>query len=124
MSHILVVDDEAALREALESTLKAEKFKVTLAKDGEEAVASVKKDIPDLILLDIAMPKMDGIAVMHTLQGNPKTKDIPIIFLTNLSDVDTIAKAVRGGIFDYLVKTEWDIDDLVALVKRRLKKEK
>ena len=121
-NHILVADDEPALREALESTLKAEKFKVSLAKDGADALAQIKKDPPDLILLDIAMPKMDGIGVMHNLQNDPKTKNIPIIFLTNMSDVETISKAVRGGIFDYLVKTEWDIDELVALVKRRLKK--
>lgn len=122
MLHILVVEDDSALAEALETTLSAEGFKVSKARDGEEGLKMVKKDKPDLILLDIVMPKMDGITMMERLQEKPATKSIPIIFLTNLSDVDTISKVVRQGMFDYLVKTEWDINELVELVKKRLKK--
>ncbi len=121
MKHILIVEDDAILLEALETTLKAEKFKVTTARDGEEALNKIKSVIPDLILLDIVMPRMDGITLMHHLQDEPKTKGVPLIFLTNLSDVETISKVVREGVFDYLVKTEWDINELVELVKRRLK---
>src|SRR3989344_8909993 len=122
MQHILVVDDDAALLEALETTLKAEQFQVTTARNGKEGLKKIKENKPDLVLLDIVMPQMDGITMMHKLQDNPGTKNIPIIFLTNLSDVDTISKVIREGIFDYLVKSEWDINDLVSLVKKRLKK--
>ena len=120
-NHILVVEDDAALREALQTTLEAEKFIVSTANDGEEGLQKVAEKMPGLILLDIAMPKMDGITMMQKLQVNPATKNIPIIFLTNLSDIETISKVVRQGIFDYLVKSEWDIDELVNLVKKRLK---
>lgn len=122
MSKILVVEDDVALLEALETTLASEGFKVAKARDGEAGLTMVKKDKPDLILLDIVMPKMDGITMMEKLQEKPATKNIPIIFLTNLSDVETISKVVRQGMFDYLVKTEWDINELVALVKKRVKK--
>ncbi|OGL67741.1 hypothetical protein A3B21_00920 [Candidatus Uhrbacteria bacterium RIFCSPLOWO2_01_FULL_47_24] len=122
MQHILVVDDDAALLEALETTLKAEQFQVTTARNGKEGLKKIKENKPDLVLLDIVMPQMDGITMMHKLQDNPGTKNIPIIFLTNLSDVDTISKVIREGMFDYLVKSEWDINDLVSLVKKRLKK--
>lgn len=122
MPYILIVEDDAPLREALETTLKAEKFEIASAANGEEGLKKVKEKKPDLILLDIVMPKMDGITMTHKLQEKPATKNIPIIFLTNLSDVETISKVVKEGMFDYLVKSEWDINDLVALVKKRLEK--
>ena len=122
MAHILVVEDDSALREALQTTLQAEGFEVSAEGNGEAGLKSVSAKKPDLILLDIVMPKMDGITMMTRLQDKPATKNIPIIFLTNLSDVETISKVVRQGVFDYLVKTEWDINELVELVKKRLKK--
>lgn len=122
MAKILVVEDEAALLEALAIALEGEKLTVLQAKDGEEGLKKAQKEKPDLILLDIVMPKMDGLTVMQKLQADPKTKSIPIIFLTNLSDVETISKVVKQGMFDYLVKADWDIEDLVALVKKKLRK--
>lgn len=121
MAKILVVEDDTALLEALAIAFEGEKFDVIQAKDGEEGLKKAQKEKPDLILLDIVMPKMDGLTVMQKLQADPKTKSFPIIFLTNLSDVDTISKVVKQGMFDYLVKADWDIEDLVALVKKKLK---
>ena len=121
-NHILIVEDDAALREALQTTLEAEKFSVSTATDGEDGLKKIAGKKPDLILLDIAMPKMDGITMMEKLRENKSHGEIPIIFLTNLSDVETISKVVRQGMFDYLVKSEWDIDELVNLVKKRLSK--
>lgn len=122
MQKILIVEDDAALREALTIALEGEGFKALKAKDGEEGLKRARADAPDLILLDIVMPKMDGLTVMQKLQEKSETKNIPIIFLTNLSDVDTISKVVKQGMFDYLVKADWDIEDLVGLVKKKLKK--
>lgn len=122
MAKILIVEDDAALREALVTTFTTEGFEASGASDGQEGLKQVAEKKPDLILLDIVMPKMDGITMMHKLQEKPGTKNIPIIFLTNLSDVETISKVVKQGMFDYLVKTEWDIDELVNLVRKRLKK--
>lgn len=122
MQKILIVEDDAALREALTIALEGEGFKALKAKDGEEGLKRARDDAPDLILLDIVMPKMDGLTVMQKLQEKQETKGIPIIFLTNLSDVDTISKVVKQGMFDYLVKADWDIEDLVGLVKKKLKK--
>lgn len=118
---ILVVDDEASLREAMETVLKEEGLNVLTAKNGMEAVQIATKGIPDLIILDIAMPDISGIEVARLLKEQEKTSAIPIIFLTNLSDAETISKVVKEGLFDYLVKTDWDIHALVAMIKKRLK---
>ena len=84
MKKILVVDDEKKIRELLELRLSAEGFTVIQAADGEEGVAVARKDSPDLILMDVMMPKMDGAEAVNELQQDPATKDIPVIFLTSM----------------------------------------
>ena len=81
---ILVVDDEKKLRELLDMRLSAEGFAVIQAADGEEGVAAARKHSPDLILMDVMMPKMDGAEAVKELQQDPATKDIPVIFLTSM----------------------------------------
>jgi len=81
---ILVVDDEQKIRELLDLRLSAEGFKVVQAADGEEGVAAARKHSPDLILMDVMMPKMDGAEAVNALQQDAETKDIPVIFLTSM----------------------------------------
>jgi len=81
---ILIVDDEKKFRELLELRLSAEGFRVIEAADGEEGVAAARKHSPDLILMDVMMPKMDGAEAVGELQKDPATKDIPVIFLTSM----------------------------------------
>jgi len=81
---ILIVDDELKIRELLEARLSSEGYEVTQAKDGEEAVLMAKKYLPDLILMDVMMPKMDGAEAVTELSGDSSTKDIPVIFLTSM----------------------------------------
>ncbi len=81
---ILIVDDEKKIRELLDLRLTDEGFTVIQAADGEEGVLAARKHSPDLILMDVMMPKMDGAEAVNELQQDPATKDIPVIFLTSM----------------------------------------
>lgn len=117
---ILIVDDERALRRALVDIFKTDgAFEVSEASDGEEAFLSIQKNRPDIILLDIAMPKMDGLTVMKKLKTENLLGDTKVIFLTNSGELSHIATAMSSGAFDYLVKSDWDIKDVVAKVKEK-----
>lgn len=119
---VLVADDELALRRVLVDTLKAEgDFEVLEAVDGEEAFLSIKKNQPDLVLLDIMMPKMDGLTVIQKLKTEGALGKTKIMFLTNSSELSQIATAMASGAFDYLVKADWDMKDVVKKVKEKLK---
>ncbi len=118
---VLVVDDEAALRRVLADTLKAEdEFEVLEAADGEAAFLSIKEHHPDLVLLDISMPKMDGLVVVQKLKEENALGNTKIMFLTNSSDISQVASAMSSGTFDYLVKADWDMKDVIAKVKEKL----
>ena len=102
--HILVVDDLAANRHMLEALLADEGYRVTLACDGEEALAAVSRERPDLILLDILMPKVDGYEVCRRLKGDPETRLVPIVLVTGLTDVDCRIRGLQSGADDFMCK--------------------
>jgi len=117
---ILIVDDEESLRRALAEMLRHEGFEVMEAGDGREALAEISKELPDLILLDIIMPHMDGRAVLKKIREKQEFKDVKIIFLTNLSDVNNIADMVEMDTPDYLVKSDWSIADIVKKIREKI----
>ncbi|MFA5830453.1 MAG: response regulator [Candidatus Paceibacterota bacterium] len=119
---ILIVDDEVALRRALVDSLKVEgPFELFEAGDGEAALELIRKEQPDLVLLDIAMPKMDGMEVARKAQAEKLLEKTKIIFLTNSTDISQIATAVEVGSSDYLIKADWDIKDILSRVLEKLK---
>jgi len=120
LKKILIVDDEDLVVKALSSKLVAEGFLVDAAYDGEEALLKVQKEKPDLILLDIIMPKLDGVSVLKKLKASDETKDIPIIILTNLYDDEKMAEVLRVGNTDYLIKVEHPINEIIRKVKEKL----
>ncbi|WP_207690445.1 hybrid sensor histidine kinase/response regulator [Desulfonema limicola] len=101
---ILVVDDEEDLLELLRYNLAAEGFNVTCSESGEDALDLVKDLLPDLILLDIMMPGLDGIETCNLLKKGSSTKDIPVIFITALSDTPDKVKGLKTGAVDYISK--------------------
>jgi len=117
---ILIVDDEVLVIQALTKKLKKESFLVDAAYDGEEALLKVDKLKPDLILLDIIMPKLDGISVLKKLKESKETQDIPVLILTNLYDDKKVAEVLRTGNTDYLIKVEHPLDDIIQKVKEKL----
>jgi len=117
---ILVVEDDLSLARALGDKLKREKFSVKIAKNGKLGLDAVKSFKPDLILLDIVMPVMDGLEMLSRLRRDPFGKKVEVIILTNLNDAGKTAEAVESGVRDYLVKSDWKIADLIAKVKEKL----
>jgi len=120
MAKILVAEDDKFLLAAYAAKLKTSGFDAVLASDGEEAVNKTKTEKPDLILLDLVMPKKDGFDVLYDLKNNPETKNIPVIILSNLGQEEDIAKGKKLGAVDYLVKSNIAIKDVVSKIKEIL----
>lgn len=114
---ILVVDDTKSYLLILSQTLRQAGFTVATAENGEEGLVTVQEEKPDLILLDITMPKMDGITMAKKLKENGI--ETPIIFLTNMSDLQHITDASETAA-DYIIKSDVSAEDVVVRVKEKL----
>ncbi|MCL5733947.1 MAG: response regulator [Patescibacteria group bacterium] len=121
---ILIVEDEEILSKVLEEKFKKENFNVSVAVDGEGVMPLAKKDNPDLILLDLILPKKSGFEVLGELKADLELKMIPVIVLSNLGQDEEIKNALSLGAVDYLVKTEHPINEVVEKVKQNLIKGK
>lgn len=117
---ILVIEDEATLQRALNEVLSKEGYEVVSALDGLKGLELVQRENPDLILLDIILPKMDGFEVLKKIKENGEISKIPIIILTNLSDVNDIQKALDLGATTYLVKADFHIEDVLKKIEKVL----
>ncbi len=117
---ILFVEDESALQKTLGDVLNQEGYKVFSALDGEAGFEMAQAESPDLILLDLVLPKMHGFEVLKKLKENEKTKNIPIIVLTNLESMGDVEKALELGATTYLVKASYTLEEVVAKIKKAL----
>lgn len=117
---VLIVEDEATLNKAIADFLVAENFEVLSALDGQAGIEMAKKELPDLILLDIILPQKDGYEVLDDLKKDEKTKNIPVILLTNLESQEDIVKAFEKGATTYLVKSDYKLQDVVKKIKMAL----
>ncbi|MBD2326321.1 response regulator [Alkalinema sp. FACHB-956] len=117
---ILIVDDTPTNIDVIRETLEEEGFEVAIAISGERAIQQVKQEIPDLILLDIMMPGMDGFETCQQLKSIPLVQNIPIIFMTALSDTENKVKALELGAVDYVTKP-FETREVLARVKTHLK---
>lgn len=119
---ILVAEDEQAMLKALTKKIEIAGYDVLSAQDGEEALDLAMSNQPDLIILDILMPKIDGLSVMKKIRDDEKWgRYVPIIMLTNLSDSASMEEANQLNV-DFLVKTDWRLDDIVAMIGNKLSK--
>lgn len=109
---ILLVEDDRFLRRAAEASLRQRGFTVTVAADGEEALAKVRAEIPDLILLDLLMPKLTGIEVLRALRAEEATKKIRVLILSNSSREQDLEAIKELGVTDYLVKANLSLQEL------------
>src|SRR3989344_7810505 len=114
---ILVVEDEEILLTALKEELLTGGYEVEGAGDGVEGLEKVKTFKPGLILLDLLMPKMDGMEMLQKLKADQETRDVPVVILTNLSDYEKISEALSLGAMDYLVKANYKLEDLLEKVR-------
>lgn len=120
---IAIIEDDKILSNALYAGLKEAGFEVAQAFDGEEGLALVQSQKPDLVLLNILLPKVDGLKVAKQLKGAPETKSIPIIILTVLEKSSSVAEALESGVFEYLVKSDYKVEDIIKMVKEKLRKQ-
>jgi DNA-binding response OmpR family regulator len=118
---ILFIEDESALQKTFGDFLGKEGFELISALDGETGLKLAEKEAPDLILLDLILPKMEGVEVLKKLRENPKTKDIPVIVLTNVEDFEKLEKTLELGIKAYLVKTDFTLEEVLQKIKGELK---
>lgn len=119
---VLLVEDDPLLIRSYQQKFIKDGYKVTTAFDGESALTQVIKERPDIILLDMAMPRMDGVKVLKTLKGDDKTKDIPVIILTNLVEgYEEVAEKMIGlGALDYLGKKDTTLKQLSERVRKAI----
>ena len=120
MKTILFIEDEAAAQKALSEVLKGQGYQVVNALDGELGVKLAKAKKPDLILLDLILPKMDGFEVLGKLKADEDTRDIPIIILTNLERMEDVEKALELGAKTYLTKANYSLSEVVDKVEKAM----
>ena len=117
---VLLVDEDDAFRMPLSDRLKEEKITVLEAHDGEEGLRTAIEKKPNLILLDISMPRMDGLTMLKKLREDEWGANAQVVLLTNLSDNARIAASLEKNVFDYLVKTDWTTEELAKKVTEKL----
>lgn len=117
---ILVAEDEEPLRRVLKDILTFEGYTVIEAVNGVEGLDMILKEHPDLVLLDIVMPKMDGLAVLKKLRTDDWGKTAPVMILTNLSDNDEVIKTAKDEGVEYFVKTDIKINEVIEKIKEKL----
>lgn len=119
---VLIVEDEDVLLRVIKEKLENEKFEVGVAISGDGVLNTVKSFMPDMILLDLLLPKVSGLEVLSLIKKDDDLKNIPIIVLSNLSDSENINKALKIGAVDYLVKTEHPINEVVEMINKHILK--
>ena len=121
MKNLLIVEDEAILLKALKDNLSLEGYEISTATNGDEAIEKIKVKVPDLMLLDLLMPKRDGFYVLEEIKKDPKCNCIKTIVLSNLGGDEEIKKAFRMGATDYFVKSQHEIEEIIGKVKEQFK---
>ena len=117
MKKILVVEDDKFLRELIIQKLLSEGYSTAEAVDGEEGIKKIAEEKPDLVLLDIILPGIDGFEVLKQAKANEDIKDIPIIILSNLGQQDDTDKGIELGAKDYLIKAEFTPGEIIEKIK-------
>lgn len=119
MKKVLIVEDDLALLKALAEGLGGKEFAVLTAENGEEGLKVAEKELPNLILLDLIMPVMDGITMLKKMREVEWGKKIPVIILTN--NEQELAAAVENRVYDYLIKSNWELEKVLKKVRTELK---
>jgi len=120
MKKVLIIEDEDIIIDLLEKKLIQEGYEVSTAHNGEEGLKMVKQIKPDIVLLDIVMPKKSGYEVMEEMNKDPELKKIPIIIISNSGQPVELDKAKELGARDWLIKTEFDPNEVAEKVKKQI----
>jgi len=115
---ILFIEDEQTLQKTLGDILRKEGYEVINALNGEIGLRLAKTEKPDLILLDLILPVVDGFEVLRHIKNNPKIKEIPIVVLTNLDKMEDVERALQAGATTYLIKTDYGLAEVIEKIKK------
>tara|TARA_Y100000310_G_scaffold301221_1_gene337492 strand:+ start:1630 stop:1995 length:366 start_codon:yes stop_codon:yes gene_type:complete len=117
MKKILIIEDDKFLRELISQKLIKEGYDIIEAVDGEKGLKSVKEDGPDLVLLDLILPGVDGFEVLAKMKEDPAISEVPVIILSNLGQKDDIEKGLKMGAVDYLIKAHFTPGEIIEKIK-------
>ncbi len=120
MKKILFIEDESALQKTIGELLGQEGYEMISALDGEIGLKLAGEQKPDLILLDLILPKINGFDVLKKLKADKETKEIPVIVLTNLEGIEDVERVLSLGATTYLVKTQYEIEEVLGKIKKAL----
>lgn len=121
-SAILIIEDDSFISDMYKIKFESEGFGVKVATDGIQGLEIAQRWQPDLVLLDVVMPKMDGFTVLQNFKEKPEVRDIPVIMLTNLGQKDSVSKGLKLGAADYIIKAHFTPLEVVEKVKEFLNK--
>ncbi|MDO8686638.1 MAG: response regulator [Candidatus Berkelbacteria bacterium] len=121
MPKLLLIEDDVTLVKMYERKFKSDNFEVEIAYDGEEGIIKATKNPPDLIVLDIMLPKMDGLQVFKKLRSQPQTFKTPVLLLTNFDQEDAVFECFKLGAVDYLIKSDVTPQQVVERIENLLK---
>jgi DNA-binding response OmpR family regulator len=116
--NILLIEDDKLLRDLLSKKIEKAGYGIECASDGLEGMESMRKNIPDLVLLDIIMPRKSGFEVIQEMKKDDSLKDIPIVIVSNSGQPVEIDRAKEMGVKDWIVKTEFDLDEVIEKIKK------
>ena len=117
---ILVIEDDSFLRELLVDKLNAQGYEVRAAVDGTEAHKYLEKELPDIIILDLILPDLNGFDILERITTDERTKKVPVIILSNLDQKEDIDKAMSLGAVDFMIKANFSLTEIIARIKRQL----
>jgi DNA-binding response OmpR family regulator len=118
---VLIVEDDKFLRDLMSEKLAHEGYDVKIALDGEEGLKAALAELPDLILLDLILPRIDGFAVLEKIKADPKLEKIPVLILSNLGQKEDVTRALSLGAVDFLIKSNFTLGEIVEKIKSVLK---
>lgn len=121
---VVIVEDEEILLKVLQEKFKKAGFEIFVAVDGGEAVPIIKSALPDVVVLDLILPKKTGFEVLEEIKSDPQLKQIPVVVLSNLGQDEDIKKALQLGAEDFIVKTQHPINEVIEKVQSKLVRKK
>lgn len=115
---ILIIEDDEFLRSLLNTRLSAEGFSVSMAIDGKDGLKKIKEEKPDMVLLDLLLPIMDGFEVLSAAKSNESTKSIPVLILSNLGQKKDVDRGLKMGAADYIIKSQFTVEEIIDKIKK------
>ncbi len=117
---IVIIEDNVDLATALSDALVQQGYTVSRAQNGEEGISLIEKQNPDLLLLDTLLPEMSGIDVLESLKAYRAERNLKVIILSNVDDPEALKRARQYDIEEYLIKTDWRMEDVIKTIKKHL----